>query len=399
MSKLHVTVAVVGLALASGVAWWVQRKGDSGAASVLATPGTAAASRAPGAAGGGVNAGPALVEAGRVTAMRLEDDATAVGTLRPRQGVMLRPEVSGRIKTLTFADGKSVRRGQVLVQLDDSLQVAQVQQAEAQALIARSNLARSRELLGQGFVSQSVVDQNAANLQVAEAQVALAKAQAGRMRIVAPFDGVAGIRAVSVGDYVKDGADLVSIDDTSTLWVDFRLPERYAARLHTGQTVEVTLDAMPGVPFKAQVDALDSQVDANGRALLVRARLANDKGLLRPGMFARARVLFAAREGALVVPEEALVPQGGKQYLIVLVPGEAGTGPVSRRIEARTGARMNGKVEILEGVKAGDQVVTAGQARLLRTDGQVVKVVDIGQPPAASGPARGKPAAASTAGA
>ena len=398
MSKLHVTVAVVGLALASGAAWWIQRKGESGTASAVATPTPSAASRAPG-AGGAANTGPALVEVGRVTVMRLEDDATAVGTLRPRQGVMLRPEVSGRIKTLTFGDGKAVRRGQVLVQLDDSLQVAQVQQAEAQALIARSNLARSRELLGQGFVSQSVVDQNAANLQVAEAQVALAKAQANRMRIVAPFDGVAGIRVVSVGDYVKDGADLVSIDDIGTLWVDFRLPERYAARLHTGQTVEVTLDAMPGVPFKAQVDALDSQVDANGRALLVRARLANDKGLLRPGMFARARVLFAAREAALVVPEEALVPQGGKQFLVTLVPGEAGKGPVSRKIEARTGTRMNGKVEILEGVKAGDQVVTAGQARLLRTDGQVVKVVDIGQPPAASGPARGKPPAASTAGA
>jgi membrane fusion protein (multidrug efflux system) len=398
VGKLHVTVAVVGLALASGLAWWVQRQRDPGAASVVAQAATVSGPGA-GGVGSGANSGPALVEVGRVTAMRLEDDATAVGTLRPLQGVMLRPEVSGRIKTLTFADGKPVRRGQVLVQLDDALQVAQVQQAEAQALIARTNLARSRELQGQGFVSPSVVDQNAANLQVAEAQVAVAKAQASRMRIVAPFDGMAGIRAVSVGDYVKDGADLVSIDDTGTLWVDFRLPERYADRLHTGQAVGVTLDAMPGVPFKAQVDALDSQVDANGRALLVRARLPNARGLLKPGMFARARVLLGVREAALVVPEEALVPQGGKQFLITLVPGEAGKGPVSRRIEARTGARMNGKVEILEGVKAGDQVVTAGQSRLLRSDGQVVKVVDIGPLPAASGAARGRPAAASTAGA
>jgi len=220
-----------------------------------------------------------------------------------------------------------------------------------------------------------VVDQSAASLEVAVAQVALAEAQLSRMKILAPFDGVAGIRSVDVGDYVKDGADLVNVEDTTQVWVDFRLPERYLAQLRPGQQVEVALDAMPGRSFRARIDALDSQLDADGRSLLVRARLANPDGALRTGMFARTRTLLAVRDSALVVPEEALVPQGGKQYLIKVVDGAQGK--VSQRLEARIGARVPGKVEILNGVAEGDMVVTAGQGRLLRGDGLPVRVVDL----------------------
>jgi membrane fusion protein (multidrug efflux system) len=276
---------------------------------------------------------------------------------------------------LGFADGQRVRRGQLLVQLDDTLQSAQLRQAEAQASIARTNLARNRELVAQNFVSQSVVDQSAAALEVALAQVALNEAQLERMKILAPFDGVAGIRSVDVGDYVKDGADLVNVEDTTQVWVDFRLPERYLAKLKPGQLVEVALDAMPGRNFRGQVDALDSQLDANGRSLLVRARLSNPDGVLRSGMFARIRTLLAVRDSALVVPEEALVPQGGKQFLIKVVDGRQGK--VAQRLEARIGMRIPGKVEILAGVAEGDVVVTAGQNRLLRGDGQPLRVIEL----------------------
>jgi membrane fusion protein (multidrug efflux system) len=195
------------------------------------------------------------------------------------------------------------------------------------------------------------------------------------MRIVAPFDGVAGIRSVNLGDYVKDGADLVSIQDLSQVLVDFRLPERFVARVKTGQPVEVTLDALPGRRFGGRVDALDSVVDADGRSLLVRARLENPEGVLKSGLFARTRIVFATRENALVVPEEALVPLGGKQYLFKAVDGP--NGKVSQRIEARIGLRLPGKVEILDGLAAGDLVVTAGQARLARGDALPLRVVDI----------------------
>jgi membrane fusion protein (multidrug efflux system) len=398
MKVLHTSIVVVALAGAGVLAWWLQNR-TSAQATTAAEASDAPTARASGrtASGpaGAAQGGLVPVEVARVEAMRLEDDTQAVGTVRSRQGVMLRPEVSGRIAKLTFNDGQRVRRSQLLVQLDDSLQRAQVQQAQAQASIARTNLQRNRELLAQNFISQSAVDQTLANLQVADAQVALAQAQLERMKIVAPFDGVVGLRVVNVGDYVKDGADLVNIEDLSSVWVDFRLPERFIARLKPGQGVQVTLDAFPGRQFTGRIDALDSQLDTNGRSVLVRAKLANAGGELRAGMYARSRVVFEVRENALVVPEEALVPMGDKQYLYKVI--DEGQNKMARRIEARIGQRVPGKVEVLEGLKAGDVVVVAGQSRLGRADAVAVRIVDLSRPAApASASARssnGAPAA------
>jgi membrane fusion protein (multidrug efflux system) len=378
MKIVHTGVVVVALIGAGVLAWWWQNRVAAQSATALAVNGVAAGRGAGSGQGGATPGGPVAVEVGRVEAMRLEDDTQAVGTLRSRQGVMLRPEVSGRIAKLAFSDGQRVRRSQLLVQLDDSLQRAQVQQAEAQASIARTTLQRNKELLSQNFISKSAVDQSQASLEVAEAQVALARVQLARMQIVAPFDGVVGIRVVNVGDYVKDGADLVNIEDLSSVWVDFRLPERFIARLKPGQDVQVTLDALPGRKYVGRIDALDSQLDANGRSVLVRARLTNPGGELRAGMYARSRVVFDVRENALVVPEEALVPLGDKQYLYKLV--SEGDAKLAQRIEARIGQRVPGKVEVLEGVKAGDQVVIAGQSRLGQGASVPVRVVDLTRP-------------------
>ena len=377
MKKVHTVVAVVGIAAAAGAAWWFQ--GRSSAPSVAAN-----ATTAPNAA----VSGPVAVEVGKVEAVTLDDDAQAVGTVRARQGVMVRPEVSGRIVRLGFTDGQPIRRGQLLVKLDDTLQQAQLQQAQAQASIARTNLQRSRELVAQNFVSQSAVDQNAAALEVAEAQVSLVRAQLSRMSILAPFEGVAGIRNVDIGDYVKDGADVVQIEDLSSVWVDFRLPERFSASVKTAQVVDVSFDALPGRRFAGRVEALDSLIEADGRSLLVRARIDNSGGELKSGMFARTRIVFGTRANALVVPEEALVPQGGRQFVIKLVEGP--TGLVSQRLEAKIGARLPGKVEVLEGLAVGDTVVTAGQSNLMRGDGLAVRVVEIGRagPPGSSSPTR-----------
>lgn len=386
MKALYTVVAVVGIAIAGGAAWWFQHRAP--AAPAGATPGGMARGPGggPGAPGGppGVG-GPVAVEVGRAVAMTIEDDVAAVGTVRARQSVTLRPEISGRIVALGFRDGERVKVGQLLVQFDDRLQQAQLQQAQAQAVIARTNLQRNRELLAQNFVSQSAVDQSAANLEVAEAQVALAQAQLARTKIVAPFAGVVGIRSVDVGDYVKDGADLVALEDTSSLWVDYRLPERFIPRIRPGQVVEVVLDAAPQTRLQARVDALDAQVDAGGRSLLVRARLDNRDGVLKSGMFARTRTVFASRPNAVVVPEEALVPQGDRQFLVKVVDGP--NGKVSQRLEARIGVRLPGRVEILDGVAAGDLVVTAGHGRLMRGDAQPLRVIEIGAeggPPAAA---------------
>lgn len=404
MKKIHTLVAVVGLAVAAGAAWWWQNpKANPGAGPTAAAPGgTGAPGAAPGGrpgggpgGPGGPGGGPAAVEVAQAKAQAISDDVQAVGSLRSVQGVVVRPEVSGRIAKLGFSDGQRVTRGQLLVQLDDTLQQAQLKQAEAQASIARTNLQRSRELLAQNFVSASAVDQNAAALQVAEAQVALAQAQAQRMRVLAPFDGTVGLKLVDVGDYVKDGADIVSLEDLRSLTVQFALPERYAERVRPGQAVEVTVDALPGRSFKGRVQALDAQIDANGRALQVLAQVSNPGTVLRPGMFARSRVLFSVREGAVVVPEEALVPVGAKQFLFKVIDGPDGK-KMSQRLEARIGLRLPGRVEILEGVKPGDSVVTAGHARLARADSVPVRVIDIANP-GAGRPAGGPGGAAGAA--
>lgn len=326
--------------------------------------------------------------------MRVEEDVLAVGSLRARRSVMLRPEVSGRIAVLNFSDGARVTKGQLLLQLDDTLQQAQLQQAQAQAAIARTNLQRSRELAAQNFVSQSAVDQNAAALEVAASQVALAQAQLQRLRVLAPFDAVTGIRVVNVGDYLKDGADVVTLDDVGLIYLDFKLPEKYVPQVRKGSLIEAQVDALPNSKFAGQVVALDSQIDSNGRALLVRAELRNPQGNLRPGMFARARLVFGVRERAVLVPEEALTPLAGKQFIYKVVKGA--NGPVTQRVEAKMGVRLPGKVEILEGLVDGDIVVTAGQPRLARGDSIPVRVVDIDKPGTGRPPGgAGRPAAAS----
>lgn len=379
-SKLfYPVVAVVGIAAASGAAWWYQNQNQASSSSTpaqgVAVSPTPAASAAP-AAGR-----PVTVEVARVEVTRLIDDVQAVGSLRSRQGVVLRPEVSGRVTRLNFRDGERVRRGQLLVQLDDQLPQAQVKQSEAELSIARANHKRNQELLAQNFISQRTVDESAANLDVAQAKLALAQATAARLKIVAPFDGIAGIRAINVGDYLKDGTDMVNVEDIDVVYVDYRLPERFQTQVKKGQKAVVEIDALPGRTFEAQIQAIDPLIDANGRSIAVRATIDNRQQLLRPGMFARVSTVFGERERALVIPEEAIVPQGGRQFVIKVLNGPEKDSQLSKRVEVKVGIRRPGRVEILDGLSEGDTVVTAGHQRLQK-DGAAVKVIDTGRAPA-----------------
>lgn len=368
---IYIAVAVVGIAVASGAAWWLQRTSSASGS----TPQAATGANAPAAPGSAAPSRPPAVEVARVETTRLADDAQAVGSLRSRQSVMLRPEVSGRVRAINFRDGERVRRGQVLVQFDDQLAAAQVQQANAELSISRANHKRNQELVAQNFISQRSVDESAANTKVAEAKLALAEATAARMRLVAPFDGIAGIRSINVGDYLKDGADIVNIEDLDAIFVDFRLPERYQVKVQRGQRATVEVDALPGRRFAAVVQAVDPAVDANGRSVSIRACIDNRDLVLRPGMFARVNALFGTRENARVIPEEALVPQAGRQFVYKLVDGPDQDTKIAQRVEVKLGLRSPGRVEIVEGLQAGDVVVTAGQQRVQR-DGMPVRVVD-----------------------
>lgn len=379
--SLYSVVAVAGIAAASAAGWWLQHRpqhpGSEPAAGQPATAGRAQPARVP------------SVEVARVESVRITDDVQAVGSLRSRQSVIVRPEVAGRVTRINFGDAQRVHRGQLLVQLDDQLPLAQLKQAEAELSIARANHKRNQELVEQKFIAQRAVDESAANLLVAEAKLALAQATVARLRIVAPFDGIAGLRNISVGDYLKDGAEIVNIEDLEAMYVDFRLPERLQTKVHPGQPAFVDVDALPHQRFTARILAVDPLVDANGRSLSVRGCIDNRKLLLRPGMFARVTPVFGVREDARVVPEEAIVPLGGRQYVYRLEPGTDAHTRIAHRVEVRVGVRQPGRVEITQGLQVGDVVVTAGQQRIQK-DGTPVRVLDLGPAaaPAEAGPAQ-----------
>jgi len=383
MAKHSVTVvALIGLLAAGGVAYYLNQRAAPAAGDVAA--GKAEAPKSP-AEKSGADAkgpgkgpgGPVPVEVIELKPVRVLEAITAVGSLRSNESVVLRPEVSGRIASIGFRDGQNVRRGQLLVGLDATLNEAEVAQARAEFDLAASNLKRTEDLASKSFISSSAQDQAASTVQVAEAKLKVAEARLAKMRLVAPFDGVVGIRNVSLGDYVKDGAELVNIEDIRTLKVDFRLPERYFTQLKAGLPVEVAADALPGARYLGSIDAINPRVEASGRSLEVRAKLDNTDGRLRPGMFARVRVLLGDRPNALMVPEEAVVPLGDEFFVYTVAEGKA------KRVRVKLGVRREAQVELLEGVSAGEQVVTAG-IRVQR-DGQPVRV--IGAAPASPGAA------------
>jgi membrane fusion protein (multidrug efflux system) len=367
------------------MAWWLQNP-------PAAKTDEAAKSAAAPAAG---PAKPTTVEVAKVQTLTLVDETQAVGSLRSRQGVMLRPEVGGRVKQIFFNDGQRVQKGQVLVQFEDQLQQAQLAQAKAELSIAEANHKRNQELVTQNFISKRSLDESAAALEVSRAKLALADATLQRLKVLAPFDGTTGLRQINVGDYLKDGADMVNLEDMDAVLLDFRLPERFQAKVRAGQSAQLTVD---GRPFTAVVQAVDPLIEPNGRSVGVRGCIDNRQQQLRPGMFARVNAVFGSRENALVIPEEAIVPQGGRSFVVRVVPGDKPDTLVSERVTVKTGLRQPGKVEILEGLSADDTVVTAGHQRLQK-DGTSVRVLDLSQSAGGKGatPAAGAaPAPAAT---
>jgi membrane fusion protein (multidrug efflux system) len=234
--------------------------------------------------------------------------------------------------------------------------------------LARANLTRTQDLAQKNFVSSSAYDTAESNVAVAQAKLALAQARLAKTQIVAPFAGTLGIRSVSLGDYVKEGSDLVNLEETRVLKADFRLPERALTQLRVGQAVQLAPDALPDQRFRGAIVAIDPRIDANGRAIIVSAQVDNRAARLRPGMFVRIGVVVATRPQALLLPEQALVPSGDEIWVFKVVDGKALRTPV------QVGVRRAGEVEILRGLTQGESVVVSGQQRLTR-DGQAVRVV------------------------
>ena len=372
-------IVIVGILAAAGGGYWFgqQRAAPAPGALPLATPGGAAS--APAKAAGAPGGGGASVEAVKVTTAPMAKSITAVGSLRSDESITVRPETAGRIAVIGFQEGQRVPKGATLVRLDPAINQAEVQQAQANLTLARAKYERASELQTKGFISGQARDEAENNLKVAEASLALANARLAKTEIKAPFSGVIGLRSVSVGDYVKEGADMVNLESIDALKVDFRVPEVYLRQVSVGQTLEVSLDALPGKTYEGKVFAINPLVDAAGRAIVIRAQVKNTDTALRPGMFARVRLITQAVDEALVLPEQALVPQGEEQFVFRVVDGKA------NRVKVVTGQRRDGMVEIVSGLAAGDLVVNAGQLKL--RDGSPVSIAGSSKAGVAGAPA------------
>lgn len=297
---------------------------------------------------------PFVVEVVRIEPRLLRDTLSATGSLLAREEVDLVAERAGMVREIRFEEGRSVRVGEVLVLLDDAELSAQLQRARARLELAMAIEVRDRDLLeGGGLVSQVEYDRSLADLNVARAEVALIEAQLAKTRIVAPFDGVAGLREISVGAFLTPGTRVASLRDLRSLRLDFTLPERYRRHIEPGQAVTFRVAGEPG-PFPATIFAIEPGVDARTRSLQVRAMAPNDKARLMPGAFAQVDVPIAEIAEAILIPAIALIPGLKQQTVYVHREGEI----ESRTVE--TGLRTADAVQIVSGLAVGEEVVTSG---------------------------------------
>ncbi|UTW12527.1 efflux RND transporter periplasmic adaptor subunit [Marinobacterium rhizophilum] len=289
----------------------------------------------------------------------LTPSISAVGNLQANESVLIRPEQSGQIRNILFEEGQPVAAGAVLFQLDTALYRAALAQAKARVNLSQQEYQRAQSLLQRKVGSQNDRDAALAQLQVDEAEASLAQTRIDKMSIRAPFAGIAGLRRVSPGDYVSTGQDLVELIDTRNLKLDFRIPEIYLPAVAPGQPVSVQVDAFPGRVFQGEIYALSPSSDSRAHNLVLRARINNSDGTLRPGLFARIELQGATDDQALLVPEQAVMLQeGGVSLMRVSAENTVEIVPVT------LGQRRPGKVQILAGASAGDTIVTAGHLKL-----------------------------------
>jgi membrane fusion protein (multidrug efflux system) len=314
-----------------------------------------------GAASGGQGAKPALpVEAMPATQGRIAESLTVAGQVNPLFGAEIKAEIAGRVVKLNVTDGSTVKAGEEIIRLDDSVLAAQLAQASANLSVARNTAARSKRLLEVGAASKQEAEQAAATSALAAANVQLAKANLEKARIVAPFDGVLGVAAVTIGTYVNPGDTLTTLAQPEKVKVVFRLPEAQARQVAPGSDARVMTD--DGEAHAAKVVAVDSLVDPSTRTVQARVDLDNADGAFTPGQFVRVSVDVKVADNAVLVPDMALVPQGGAMSVYVINTTPQGT--MASRTTVEVGLRGNNQAQIISGLQAGQMVVTAGQMKL-----------------------------------
>lgn len=352
MKRLVLLLVAVAVLVAGGFYW--KRSTAPSAAPEVAAPGKGEPRALP-------------VKAGTVRTGTIIEDVSAVGSLLANESVMIRPERDGRISQIHFDEGQLVKKGAKLVSLDASETEAQLAAARAEATLNRNRLKRAEELTEKNFISAEALDVARENLNQSVARLAEVQSRLEKMTILAPFEGVAGLRQVSPGAYVKAGQDIARLEGIGTLKLDFRVPELYLGRIRPEQPVQVRVDAYPGETVNGAIYAVEPAVDEQTRTVLLRAHVPNPDVRLKPGMFARVSLVLGERKDALLVPEQAIVPRGNDYFVYRIVDGKA----VLSKVEL--GARRTGEVEIARGLAAGERIVIDGQLKL--KPGAPVKVL------------------------
>lgn len=301
---------------------------------------------------------PPTVEVLAVREATLTSSLSAIGTLRANESLSVRPEVAGRVTAIGFREGAPISAGQLLIQLDDAQARADLAQAVAGRDLAASDLRRAAELLPQSLIARNEYERLQAQAAIQQAAVARAQAALRKTRILAPFSGVAGLRQFSPGELVQPGQALVTVVSLSPVKLDVPVPESQSSQIRTGQAVSAVIPALAGLVAEGKVLALEPGLDGDARALRARITLDNPGGRLQPGMTARVSFAVGQARAALLVPDQAIVPQGGRQVVYVVRDDMATATPVG------IGERQSGNAEVLSGLKPGDIVVVSGQNKL-----------------------------------
>lgn len=311
------------------------------------------------AAGPGGGGPPAMpVEAAAARADTVVDAILATGQIEAMQSIELRPDVEGRVVQILVREGSPVAAGTALFKIDDAELRAQVAQLQADRDLARQSLERTRDLLSQKASSQAELERADATMRSTEAQLERLQVRLARTVVRAPFAGVMGQRLVSLGDYVTSDTRLAALQTVSPQRATFQVPERYAEQLKPGLEVTFRVASLPGREFTGKVDFVDPIVQLPGRTILVKALVPNRRRELQAGMFIEARLATAVRPSAVVIPEDAVLPLQGSNFVWVIADGKA------TRRQVELGVRTPGFVEVVSGVEDKEQVVVGGQERL-----------------------------------
>ena len=312
---------------------------------------------------------PVAVETATTRLGTVTDRVTAVGSTRAARSVQIVPSTAGLVTRIAFEAGQRVQAGAVLVELDHASERAAVQEAESELANLRAQMTRSESLRTRNLLSAADLDELRARLGMAKARLEAAHSQWQKRIVRAPFSGVVGLRNISLGAYIDSSTVLTTLDDRDTLELEFRIPERYFNAVKIGQTVTATSIAFPGRTFSGAVREVDTRIEPTTRAFRVRAELPNADALLPDGLFMAAQLIVAERHDAVLVPEEAVITEGGQSYVYVVETGSA------LRTTITLGQRRDAAVEVLAGLALDVEVVTKGHQSLrdkapIRTVGQ-----------------------------